>query len=410
MAEKKTATVGKEPNDKPKSREKILEARLKALGIDRACLKMGKDAFTVEVFLPTGISEVDEILGDGHGIPEGTLVEFCGESQSGKTHVALKLIAEAHKKEKRCAFLNVENSFYPPRAAALGVDVYNGDLFEMYDGIEYAETYGKLLFDLVGSGDYAVVVVDSISAMIPEVDYNKDLGDNPKIGAHAAFVNRICKKLLGLCNSTGTIVVLINQFRMGAGAMPNSMVKTATGGAGISYFTHMRLWLDRIRGAGGVVLGANGDKIGGKARLRVVKTRFGIPDVECIFPVYNNKEEVNPLGEFLYIAQAKGKEHIKVYYKEYQYYDKNTGEQLAATKDPIAFVEMLMDIPAPEKRTKGDNSTTAFEFITGRMKYSEAQIKTIVDALKEPASSAIEAPKDLVQVKLLDENSEENTD
>ena len=97
-----------------KDQERLLKQKLKALGIDEKCIKSG-DVDNVE-FIPTGVFEVDSILGAGMGIPTGTLIEFCGESQSGKTWLGYKLIAEAQKQGKKCAFFNIENSYYPLRA------------------------------------------------------------------------------------------------------------------------------------------------------------------------------------------------------------------------------------------------------------------------------------------------------
>ena len=104
-----------------KDQERLLKQKLKALGIDEKCIKPG-DVDNVD-FIPTGVFEVDSILGAGMGIPTGTLIEFCGESQSGKTWLGYKLIAEAQKQGKKCAFFNIENSYYPQRAISCGVNV-----------------------------------------------------------------------------------------------------------------------------------------------------------------------------------------------------------------------------------------------------------------------------------------------
>ena len=120
------------------------------------------------------------------------------------------------------------------------MQVRNEELFEVYQDIEYAETYCKLLIELVRSGEYGVIVVDSISALIPEVDYDKDFDENPKIGAHAMLMNRVAKKLLGLCAKTDTTVIMINQFRMANAGNPinkTEMIKSSTGGKAVEYFS-----------------------------------------------------------------------------------------------------------------------------------------------------------------------------
>jgi RecA/RadA recombinase len=311
------------------------------------------------------------------------LVEFCGDSQSGKTHVALKTIAEFTSRKRRCAFLNPETSFYEPRAAALGVPTRDHNLFEYYGNIATAELYGELLIKLVESGQYGCIVVDSISAMIPEVEANKKLSQTSKIGAHATLMGRLTKRLLSLCDTTKTTVIMINQFRMGQGVLPGQMVKTPMGGASVGYFCHMRIWFDRIKSKAGKIIGDGDEEIGGKTKVTVVKTRFGKPGVSAIFPIYFEEAKPNYIAEFLYLAQAKGKEFITCPRKKYTYTDKDTGEILAESKDPVEFIQQLMAVPSPTNRTKGDDSTTAFEYITGRLKYTLEQVMNLNNALED---------------------------
>ena len=170
--------------------DRFLKQKLKALGIDEKCVKSG-DVENIE-FIPTGVFEVDSILGAGMGIPAGTLIEFCGESQSGKTWLGYKLIAEAQKLGKKCAFFNVENSYYPLRALSCGVNTAQLLLIE---NVGSAEKYGELLKFMAETGDYSVIVVDSISAMIPNDELEKSLEQAQTIGLHARFVKRLTKDL-----------------------------------------------------------------------------------------------------------------------------------------------------------------------------------------------------------------------
>lgn len=383
-------------------RIKLIEAQMKALGIHKTALVRGEQ-FKAATFTPTGIDPIDKILGDGGGIPDGTLAEFCGDSQTGKTHVALSTIAKKQEMGRRCAFLNVENSFYEPRASSLGVQVRNPDLFELYQDIDTAEKWGDLLCYLVETGDYGVIVVDSITALMPKVEYDKSLGDAPKFGVHATYVGRLAKKLLGLCASTGTIVILINQFRTGAGAVQNTYVKTPTGGKGMEFFTHMRLWFAKVGGADGKMIGAGGDVIGGKSRITVVKTRYGTPNVFTVFPIYFKDEEVNPIGEFLYVSQARGKEYVKVKYKKYQYLVQDTGE-LLENKDAVEFIKMMMSAPAPLKLKKGDNGENAFLYVCSRLKYDEDRINAILVALENTDSTKIIVPESFSEMQLAEDS------
>jgi recombination protein RecA len=368
-----------------KDEERLLKQKLKALGIDEKCLKPG-DIENID-FIPTGVFEVDSILGAGMGIPTGTLVEFCGESQSGKTWLGYKLIAEAQKQGKKCAFFNIENSYYPQRALSCGV---NTSQLLMVENVGSAEKYGELLKYMVETGDYAVIVVDSISAMIPSDELEKTLEQVQTIGLHARFVKRLTKDLTAKTASTGTIVVLINQLYMGAGAMPGSMVKTASGGNAMNYFTHMRLWINKINGAAGQVTKKDSEGkdvvIGGKSKVLVMKTRYGQPGLTGEFKImFTDDNDTNLLDEFLYRAKAKGFEYIKESRKKYIYLNSDTGEQLES-KDPYEFVGMLMNHPAPVKKTRGDNSNTAFEYIAGRLKYSGKPLNDLLEFIKKGPS------------------------
>ena len=371
-----------------KDQERLLKQKLKSLGIDEKSLKPG-DVENIE-FIPTGVFEVDSILGAGMGIPTGTLVEFCGESQSGKTWLGYKLIAQAQKQGKKCAFFNIENSYYPQRAMSLGV---NTQQLLMVENVGSAEKYGELLKFMVETGDYGVIVVDSISAMIPNDELEKTLEQVQTIGLHARFVKRLTKDLTAKTAASGTIVVLINQLYMGAGAMPGSMVKTASGGNAMNYFTHMRLWINKVNGAAGQVTKKDAEGkdviIGGMSKVVLMKTRYGTPGLSTTFKImFSDDENTNLLDEFLYKAKAKGFEYIKEIRKKYIYINGDTGEQIDS-KDPYEFVTRLMNHPSPLKRTKNDNSSTAFEYIAGRLKYSGKPLEDLLEFIaKGPSESS----------------------
>ncbi len=372
-----------------KDQLRLLKQKMKALGIDDKCIKTG-DVEDIE-FVPTGVFEVDSILGAGMGIPCGTLIEFCGESQSGKTWLGYKLIAQAQKMGKKCAFLNIENSYYPLRAVSCGVNIAQLVLVE---NVGSAEKYGELLKYLVESGEYGVIVVDSISAMIPQDELAKSLEQVQTIGLHARFVKRLTKDLTAKTAETGTIVVLINQLYMGAGAMPGTMTKTASGGNAMNYFTHMRLWINKINGANGQVTKKDAEGkdviIGGKSKVLVMKTRYGTPGVTGEFKImFTDDETTNPLDEFLYRAKAKGFEYIKEVRKKFIYINGDTGEQVDS-KDSYEFVNLLMNHPAPVKRTRGDESTTVFEYICGRLKISGKQLEDLLAFIKKGPPSELD--------------------
>lgn len=373
---------------------RLLKQKLKTLGIDEKCLKSG-DVEDIE-FIPTGVFEVDSILGAGMGIPAGTLIEFCGESQSGKTWLGYKLIAEAQKLGKKCAFFNVENSYYPLRAISCGVNTSNLLLVE---NVGSAEKYGELLKHMVEVGDYSVIVVDSISAMIPNDELVKSMEQVQTIGLHARFVKRLTKDLTAKTAATGTIVVLINQLYMGAGVMPGTMAKTASGGNAMNYFTHMRLWINKINGAAGQVTKKDESGqdviIGGKSKVLVMKTRYGTPGLTGVFKImFTDDDTTNPVDEFLYRAKAKGFEYVKEVRKKFIYTNTDTGE-VVESKDAYEFCQGLMTQPAPEKKTRGDNSTTAFEYICGRLKVIGKPLEDLLEAIKKgPPSTESDEDED----------------
>lgn len=396
-------------NQEDDIRKKLIEAKMKSLGINKVSYRTGVDALDTVEGVPTGIVEIDNILGDLCAIPEGTLVEFCGESGSGKTHVALCTIAEAQKMGGLCAFFNVESSLYSPRAEALGVQVSNPKLFERFQNIETAEQYGAMLELLVGTGAYKVIVLDSITAMIPETDFTRELSDAPKIGAHAQFINRLYKKLLNKCASSGTIVISINQYRLGQSNIPGGpMVRKATGGSGVEYFSHMRLDFDRIKGKTGDVIGDNNEVIGGKSKITIKKSRYGQPGLTSEFPIYYQDAEVNPVGEFLYVAQARNKEFIKVYRKRYQYFNKETGEILIDNINPLEFIKLLIECPAPDYKKANDNSANAFEYIANQLHINDDRRKVIIKALDD--EEAVIVPPDDYKALIFENKQTEDED
>jgi recombination protein RecA len=384
MAAKKTANTSEVSEDAVNKFEKtVLKQRMKALGISDKCLTDG-DTEPVS-FIPTGVFEVDSILGEGAGIPEGTLIEFCGESQSGKTWLLYKLIAEAQKRGKKCAFFNVENSYYKNRAISCGVDV---KALSLIQNVGSAEKNGELIKAMVESGHYGVIGIDSITALTPQDELTKTMEQVQTIGVHARFVKRLTKDLVARTAASGTICVLINQLYMGAGKMPGTMSLNASGGNAMNYFTHMRLWINKVGGAAGKVTKKDDEGkdtiIGGKSKVLVMKTRYGTPGVTSEFKImFTDDEEANMVDEFIYRSKSKPGEFIKESRKKFSYVVEETGEVLES-KDAIEFINMLREAPAPAKRTRGDDSTTAFEFICGRLKIVGKPLDDLIKALDNP--------------------------
>ena len=230
--------------------------------------------------------------------------------------------------------------------------------------------------------------------MIPNDELEKSLEQVQTIGLHARFVKRLTKDLTAKTAASGTIVVLINQLYMGAGVMPGTMTKTASGGNAMNYFTHMRLWINKINGAAGQVTKKDAEGkdviIGGKSKVLVMKTRYGQPGVTGEFKImFTDDETTNPVDEFLYKAKAKGFEYIKEIRKKFIYTNTDTGE-VVESKDAYEFCNLLINQAAPVKRTRNDNSATAFEFICGRLKIVGKPLSDLIEAIKKGPLEALD--------------------
>ena len=349
-------------------RQKILEARCKSLGISPNRVLFGDMLDNKhKLYVPIGIVELDTSMGAIPGIACGSLIEFIGESGSGKTHTSLKHAAEYQKTGKRVAFLNIENAFYEPRANALGVITRDPDLFELWENVGSGENWGELAKSLVKSGEYGLVIIDSVTAMIPTADYDKSLGDTAMIGAHARMCGRLAQKLTELCADSDTSVILINQFRYGAGAIKGTFVKKSTGGESIGFYAHVRFAYGKINGSKGEVYNEAKELIGGRSKVLCIKNRFGQAGWSIDFPVYFGDAVSDPIIEFIMKAKAKYVELITESKKNGLRYVGNDGV-VVESKNPKEFIKSLQQTDAPEKRTKGDNSVTAFDYICRQLK------------------------------------------
>lgn len=413
-AKKKETKKEAEPSiltaeEKAAARRKQVQARLNAFKLNPEGVHVGEDLDeSNKLYVPTGIVEIDSLMGPYGGIKEGTVAEFAGENSSGKSYTALKMAAQAQSMGLRVAVMNVEYSYSDERAQAIGVDTRNAELFETYENLGSAENWGKWIWACADSGEYGLIIVDSITAMIPMANHDKELSDADKLGAHAKFCSRFVSKLTEICGKTGTIVVLINQLRYSSEkrGMSQEFVLKSTGGEAIGYFSSMRLWFTKMKGASAEIIGDNGERIGGRSKCLLKKTRQSEPDTIAEFPIYFGKFEGNPVKDFLHRAlnhpSLKEKGYVSVLRKIYKYIDVSTGEIFGQTKDEYEFVKILMDSPAPSVLTRGDTSKTGFEYVCGRIKLSDIQIKAVSDAVKEGKKEEKEA-EEAVSPSFLDE-------
>lgn len=373
-------------------RRKIVEARMKVAGLPAGQLLIGSDFNKTKNYVSTGSSDVDNILGDFPGIPDGSVVEFCGESGSGKTYLALKTAAEMQKRNKRVLFLNIEKAFYSERARTIGVEVDNFEKFELAEGDAPAEVNGQFIIDSIKSGEYGLIIIDSITAMTPSADYAKTLGEASKVGAHAKFVADFVRRVNGVCHSTETTLIIINQFRYGAGIRPGTFAKKGTGGEGLPFYCHLRLWINKINSKDGAIYNSDKEIIGGKSRVQIVKNRYGRSKIETQLSIFFNEvEKPDALVEFLMRAKSEYNGYITESRKTLKYVVPDTGEVIES-KDPKLFIQQLKETPSPSKKSKNDMSQNAFDYICGKIKFNSSSINELEARLHD--NKTAELPED----------------
>jgi len=265
-----------EGKEKDMDRQKALEAALAQ--IDRAfgkgsAMKLGsKEAMQVET-ISTGSLGLDIALGVG-GMPRGRVVEIYGPEASGKTTLALQLVAEAHKKGGVCAFIDAEHALDVVYARKLGVkteDLYISQPDHGEQALEIAET-------LVRTAAIDVLVVDSVAALVPRAELEGDMGD-PQMGLQARLMSQALRKLTAAISKSQTIVVFINQIRMKIGVMFGNP-ETTTGGNALKFYSSVRLDIRRI---GNIKEGEN--VVGSRTKVRVVKNKVAPPFKEVEFDI-----------------------------------------------------------------------------------------------------------------------------
>jgi len=222
--------------------------------------------------IPTDLFELDTyVLGIG-GIPQGRIVEIFGPESSGKTSFALSLIGNAQKlhKNKRCAVIDAEHALDPAWAKTLGVDVTNLYISQPDDG----ESCLQIAEKLIRSGEFSVIVIDSVAALVPKAELAGEIGDS-HMGLQARLMSQSLRMLAGAVSKTETILVFINQIRMKIGVMFGSP-ETTSGGRALPFFASVRLDIrvkERIK---------NGDQIiGNKVKIKCVKNKMSPPFREC---------------------------------------------------------------------------------------------------------------------------------
>src|SRR5436190_7900165 len=231
-----------------------------------AVMKLGESNSNNIEAISTGSILIDRAIGIG-GLPTGRIVEIFGPEASGKTTLAMHVIAQAQKRGGICAFIDAEHALDPVYATNLGINI--DDL--IISQPDYGEQALDIAEMLIRSGAVDIIVIDSVAALVPKAELEGDMGDS-HMGLQARLMSQALRKLTPVVHKSKTVLIFINQIRQNIGAMPFAPKETTTGGNALKFYASLRLDVRRIAS-----LKKNEQQIGNRIAVKVVKNKMAAP-------------------------------------------------------------------------------------------------------------------------------------
>ena len=330
----------KDKKEKSEDIEKILNEIQQRFG-EGSLMKL-RDVRAVDInVIPTGSISLDLALGVG-GVPRGRVIEIFGQESSGKTTLALHILAEAQKKGGVGAFIDAENALDPDYAKRIGVNVKDL-LISQPDSGEQAL---QIVEALVRSETVDVIVIDSVAALTPRVEIEGEIGDQ-HIGLQARLMSAALRKLSGIISKTKTSVIFLNQIRMKIGIMFGNP-ETTSGGLALKFYSSVRINLRRTAQI------KHGDEIiGNRVKAKIVKNKVAAPFRTAEFDIYYN-EGISQVGDI--IRAGLTSEVIKQAGSWYQFENKKIGQGMEGAKqfmreNPEIMKKIKREVTEQNKKT-----------------------------------------------------------